>query len=83
MPPFFSNGPANKRRAGPSCDGRRIAGASFGDWPEAWEASRRGGNHSPLLSGWCRRRRRSLVEHRAVRMKPRCTLQAHDVASEY
>ena len=21
MPPFFSNGPANKRRAGPSCDG--------------------------------------------------------------
>ena len=24
LPPFFSNGPANKRRVGPSCDGSSI-----------------------------------------------------------
>ena len=65
--------------------------------PEAWEARQRGGHHSSRLlaqwrrSGWCRRRRRSLVELISfadappaglVRTKPRCTLQAHDVAIE-
>ena len=64
---------------------------------EAWEARQRGGHHSSWQlaqwrrSGWCRRRRRSLVELISfadappaglVRTKPRCTLQAHDVAIE-
>ena len=61
---------------------------------EAWEARRQGCHHSPLPGCWRRRRdlrrRRSLVELISfaysppawlVRTKPRCTLQAHNVAT--
>ena len=35
MPPFFSNGQANKRRAGPSCDGSRSESLDSGNLPKS------------------------------------------------
>ena len=76
--------------------GRRIAGASFGTLTGRRRGRLVSGAGTILpgcwrRSGWCRRRRRSLVELISfadappaglVRTKPRCTLQAHDVAIE-